>query len=68
LIGVIFGLAIAWLLIYLANSFNISLIFVFPWDGVLVAILFSLLSGFLFGFRPAKKAAKLDPVEAIRTE
>jgi len=68
LIGVIFGLVIAWFLIYLAGNFGINLAFFFPWDGILVAVLFSLLSGFLFGYRPAKKASKLDPVEAIRKE
>lgn len=68
LIGVIFGLIIAWLLIYLANNFGINLLFIFPWTGILVAVIFSLICGFLFGLRPAKKAAKLDPVEAIRKE
>ncbi len=68
LIGVGLGLGIAWLLIYLANDFGIYLTFIFPWTGVLVAVIFSLICGFLFGFRPAKQAARLDPVEAIRTE
>jgi putative ABC transport system permease protein len=68
LLGVIFGLIVSWFLIYLANDFGINLIFIFPWQGVIVAVIFSIFCGFLFGIRPAKSASKLDPVEAIRTE
>ncbi len=68
LLGVIVGLAVSRALIYLANDFGINLIFIFPWQGIIVAVIFSIICGFLFGIRPAKAASKLDPVEAIRTE
>jgi putative ABC transport system permease protein len=63
LIGVGLGLGIAW---RLAASFGWSVL-VRP-DIILLAVGFSGLVGVAFGFYPALKASRLDPITALRFE
>ncbi len=62
-IGVGLGSAIGYA-IYLATGFPVSL----PWWSFAVPVAFSSLIGIFFGIYPASRAARLDPVEALRYE
>lgn len=68
ILGVILGVLISYILSIVATSFGLDWLFIFPAQGILVSFLFSITSGLLFGLRPAKKAANLDPITALRKE
>ena len=61
--GVLLGVFISWLVAYLAN-WNISLSLL----SIIFAVGFSAAIGIFFGYYPAKKAAKMQPIVALRYE
>jgi len=63
LIGVLTGIVAAYMVKLLAN-FPIS---IQPWT-VFLSFLVCTITGVFFGWYPAKKAANLDPIEALRYE
>lgn len=62
-IGTLLGIGGATLISYFAKMPPLI-----SWSTVLVAFLFSSAIGIFFGLYPANKAAKLDPIEALRYE
>ena len=63
LVGIVVGLGGAWAL---APVINVP--FVIQPEMMVMAFVFSAMVGVVFGFMPARRAARLDPIEALRHE
>jgi putative ABC transport system permease protein len=72
IVGGIIGIIIGWILVTLIefgaamNGFEFDLKVTF--DAILIGIISSLIFGVVFGMYPARKAANLNPVDALRWE
>ena len=64
--GGIIGLTLGVALAFAGKAFNITP--VFSPTPIIVAFLFSALVGVFFGYYPAARAARLDPVDSLRYE
>lgn len=68
LLGIILGIFISWLIALIMNSLSYTWVFVVSPLSVFLAIFISALVGLIFGIYPAKKASKLEPVQALSYE
>jgi len=62
-IGVVLGILGVWMLRAITKTPAVM-----SWQAVVLAAVFSVVVGIVFGVQPARRAALLDPVEALRTE
>lgn len=68
IIGTIIGVGVSFLISVIANALGFAWEFQISLFSVILGIGFSSAVGLLFGLYPAKKAASLDPIVAIRQE
>jgi putative ABC transport system permease protein len=68
LIGIVLGWALSMLVGAIARASDADLNPAVSLDAILLATLFSAAVGLFFGLYPAKRAADLEPVEALRYE
>ncbi len=68
IVGSLLGSLIAYFISVIASALGFSWDFSIPLQAFIVSIVFSAACGIVFGVTPARTAAKLDPIEALRTE
>ncbi|MEK7139531.1 MAG: ABC transporter permease [Patescibacteria group bacterium] len=68
IVGVILGLLVTGVVSVGAASQGYNFPFIISWSGIALAVGFSVGVGIIFGYYPAKRAAGLDPIEALRWE
>ena len=68
IIGIIFGSFLGFLISVIAQSAHLAWSFSVPLSGIALAFGVSAAIGIFFGVFPARSAAKMDPIEALRYE
>jgi putative ABC transport system permease protein len=68
IIGILVGISVSYLVAVIARSQGLEWSFIVQPSGLILAVGVSVTIGVVFGFYPAKRAAQLDPIEALRYE
>lgn len=67
-VGIIVGSLLSAVIAFGAGSYGLEWDFVIPLKSIVVALGFSAFFGLVFGIYPARKAARMDPIMALRNE
>jgi putative ABC transport system permease protein len=68
LIGIVLGSGISYVIARIVQALGYDYAFIISPTAVLSGLLISTLIGLVFGLRPARIAASLDPIDAMRYE
>jgi len=68
IIGILFGAVLGWLVSIVASYAGLVWTFTVPLYSIIIGVGVSAIIGISFGVLPARKAANLEPVEAMRYE
>jgi putative ABC transport system permease protein len=68
LMGVVIGSGVSWLVALVVRQFVDGWAFILPPEGILASVAVAAAVGIAFGVYPARRAAALDPIAALRYE
>ena len=68
LIGILIGIFVSFLISIIVNYLGYDWTYVISLTSIVIAVIFTIVVGLSFGWYPARKAARLDPIDALRYE
>ena len=68
IVGIIFGSIFAYIIYILATRFGFKWVYIISLQSILLSVGFSATIGLIFGLYPARRAANLNPIDALRKE
>lgn len=67
-LGIIFGILIAYLAAVIITALGYDWTFLITWQSIVIATAVTVAIGLIFGMYPARRAARVSPMEALRYE